>query len=265
MNPGVDAMQFLSEKAVPFLLVAFRLAGVFITTPMLASASLPAKHKVLLTFMLAAATFPSLPAPQRVVGGEDLFAVIPLVVSEAAVGFVLGTFVAIPLLALEASGAMCGHQMGISMGRVYNPAADEDADVIGQLLYFGGLAVFFASGGLDRTVGALMASFGNVPIGAFVLREAPGEAVVGLVSSGVELALRVSSPVTAIVLLLSITFGAVGKTMPQVNIMSVGFAAKAVAGLFMLFFSAYASSSASSENIHHSVDAAVGWLLAPRS
>lgn len=261
MPASVDAMQYLSEKAVPFLLVVIRIAGVFITTPMLASTALVPRHKILLTLMLAVAIFPALgPATSFAPRSTDLFGLLPLVVSEAAIGFILGTIVAIPLLALEASGALASHQMGVSIGRVYNPAADEDADILGQLLYFGGLAIFFSSGGLEQVVGSLMASFQNVPVGAFGLRHTPVDAVLGLVASGVELALRISSPITAIVLLLSVTFGAIGKTMPQINIMSVGFAAKAVAGISMLFFSAYAANEASSEEIHDAVEFAVGWV-----
>lgn len=251
----------LSRWAIPFLLVVFRLAGLFITAPMLSSTMILPRYKALLALMLGAAVFPMVPGEE--LGASvvtDTVGLIPLLFWEAAIGFVLGMMLSIPLLALEASGALCGHQMGISLGRVYNPGSDEDADVLGQMFYFCGLAVFFASGGMDRAAGALIDSFRHVPIGSLRAEGIPSKVLVGMIASGVELSLRISSPVTAIVLLLSVTFGAIGKTMPQINIMSVGFSAKAVAGLLMLFFSAYAANEASSDEIFMAVNAAVDWL-----
>lgn len=262
MQTSTNIMAILAEAAVPFLLVVLRVAGIFLTTPMLSGALVLPQYRVLLAVMLGAAVYPSVSGPGLAVDvSTDVFGLIPLVVSEAAIGFTLGMMVSLPLLALEAAGAMSGHQMGIALGRVYNPAADEDADVVGQLLYFAGLTVFFASGGLDRTVGAIMASFTNVPVGAFAISSISAQEVSGLVASGIELVLRVSSPVTAIVLLLSATFGAVGKTMPQVNIMSVGFSAKAFGGLAMLAFSSYAGHEAGSEEIFSAVDGSIAWML----
>lgn len=53
------------SNAVPFLLVLFRLAGMFIFTPLLSSSMFPRQLKVLLVMMLAAALFPMVPAHVR--------------------------------------------------------------------------------------------------------------------------------------------------------------------------------------------------------
>ena len=49
-----------------------------------------------------------------------------------------------------------------------------------------------------------------------------------------ELALRISAPVLAIILIETIATGFLMKTMPQMNIMSIGFAIKIVLGFAAL-------------------------------
>lgn len=261
---SLNTLEFLGMQVLPVMLVAMRLAGIFIVAPMISGTMIPMRLKVLLVLMLSLAVFPIVKAesPDQLGAGlvADVWTLLPLVFWEAAIGFVMGFMVSIPLLALEASGAIAGHQMGLALGRVYNPSADEDADVIGQMLYFAGMIIFCMGGGLDTIVSSLLTSFRNVPVGSFSASMIPSKTVIGLVSSGMELALRVSSPVTAIVMLLSITFGAVSKTMPQINVMSVGFSVKAFAGLAMLTFSCYAGHAASTRDIHDAVTLAVNWV-----
>lgn len=275
---SLESMMWLADHAILFVLILMRISGLFLTTPMLSGLGVPMRQKALMSLMLAAALYPMLltTLPSSISGmtlatGDvlrgpaaaarvDLVGLIPLILSELAIGFVLGLMLSIPLLALEAAGALSGHQMGLSLGRVYNPGADEDADVLGQLLYFAGMGIFLMAGGLDVAVGTLIQSFSHIPIGALRSDDLPLERVTGLLTAGVELTLRVASPVTAIVLLLSVAFGAVGKTMPQINIMSVGFSIKTMAGMFMLIVSIFAGNQASSDEIYAAVQEAVAWV-----
>jgi flagellar biosynthesis protein FliR len=80
-------------------------------------------------------------------------------------------------------------------------------------------------------------SFAGVPIGAFSPGGSALDSLVTAVGSGFSLAIRVSAPVTGIVLLLVLLLGVVGKTMPQINIMTIGFTLKILVGLGAVAFS----------------------------
>lgn len=237
-----------------------RVAGLALSTPILMAASIPTRAKVLLIVLVAAASYPFVcsvcPQAEPV---TDVVGLLPMIVGEAAVGFCMGLIASMPLLFLEAAGAICGHQMGFGLARVYNPAADEDADVLGQLLYFTGFGTFLMLGGLERLFSMLIGTFEVLP---------PGTATVGLIASvdwasavgaGLDLALRVSAPVTGIVIISSAVLGLVGKTMPQINIMSVGFTVKAIAGMLVLAFSILAVGEVSAEEISESLRATAVW------
>jgi flagellar biosynthetic protein FliR len=96
------------------------------------------------------------------------------------------------------------------------------------------LAAFVALGGIEVLFVSLLSTFDRVPIGGFAITHLPLDTGVGVLSSGVELGVRVAAPVTCMVFLLMIAMGFVMKTMPQINILSVGFTVKILFGLGMV-------------------------------
>jgi flagellar biosynthetic protein FliR len=211
--------------------------------------------------MLAAAMYPIVSQSLTSVPTNiDLFGLIPLVVMESLIGVAMGGIAAIPLLSLEMAGVMIGQNMGLGLAKVYNPEADFEADILGQFLYYIGASIFICVGGLERLFAGVVDSFKNVPIGGFGVSHTPLDLFVGVLSSGFELAIRVSAPVTGIVLLLVVIFAVIGKTMPQMNVMSVGFAIKIIAGLAMLAAAIYAIRDAVGDEVVRTLDSVLTWV-----
>ncbi len=241
------------DHSGPFLLCYFRMLGLFMAAPLLSSLIIPARLKALLAMMLTAAVYPMLSvslSPTLFPKGDlEIITLLPMVVVESIIGFSIGLLATVPLTALEMAGTMMGQQMGLGLARVYNPEADYDIDVLGQLLFYIGSGLFFALGGLEVMLRSLLDTFSLVPVGGMRSGETPLDLLVSLISSSFELAMRVSAPVAGIILLLVLVFAAIGKTMPQINIMSVGFAIKILAGVTILAASLYAVQAAVGDSI----------------
>ncbi len=247
------------SHAIPFLLVLFRLAGMFIFTPLLASSMLPRQFKALLVMMLAAALYPMVPTQAVSAASIDLITLIPMIIREAIIGFTMGVLATIPLVCLEMSGVIMGQQMGFGLARVYNPELEFDADLIGQLFFYIGAAAFIAIGGLETLFITLANTFARVPIGTFSSDAVPIQTLVATLTSGFELAMRVASPVAGIVALLVVAFGVTSKTMPQLNVMSIGFTFKILAGLGIAAFSIYSIANAAGEEIRSTLNLIIEW------
>jgi flagellar biosynthetic protein FliR len=263
MQNAPQELRPLLDHAVPFTLVLFRIAGVFIMAPLLTSIMIPQRYKALLSVGIAAAVYPVLADRVAVQPVTDLFGLLPLIVTESLIGLTIGALAAIPLLSLEMSGVLMGQNMGFGLARVYNPEADFDADILGQLLFYIGAGIFVAIGGLELMVGGVLQSFSTVPVGGFAASDVPLDLFVGVISSGFDLAMRVAAPVTGIVFLLIIVFGVIGKTMPQINIMSVGFTVKIVAGLTMLTMAIFTVADAVGIEIEETMGAIERWVDSP--
>ncbi len=242
--PSLDAML---PHLVPFVLVAFRLGGMFMLAPMLTSTAVPPRFKVLMTLAMAGSLYPTLPhfaAPD-----VDLFSLLPMVVCELAIGFVMGLIAAVPLSAMEMAGIVAGQQVGFGLARVYNPELEADTDILGQLLFYLAVGAFVALNGVETLFVSLADTFRHVPPGGLLSVTPPLEILLGVVKSGMELAMRVAAPVTGITLLLVVALGVVGKTMPQLNVMAVGFTLKIVGAISILAAATHVISAVAGDEV----------------
>ncbi|TVS07834.1 MAG: type III secretion protein [Phycisphaerales bacterium] len=237
------------DHAIPFTLVLFRLAGLFVFAPVLSSVSIPFQVRTMLAFMLALGVYPLVPASMQTPPELDLFVLLPIVACELMIGAVLGMLVSLPIMAMQLAGYVAGYQMGLSLASAYNPELDTSADISGQLLFYLATASWLAIGGLDMLFYAVVLTFEHLPAGGYDALSPPLELYLGLLSSSMELGLRVAAPVTGMLLLVMIVMGFVMKTMPQINVLSVGFPLKIMVGLSTLLWSIFIIEEVAGEEI----------------
>jgi flagellar biosynthesis protein FliR len=164
----------------------------------------------------------------------ELFQLGPLLAMELMIGLIIGYIASIPLIAVQTSGLIMGQQMGLGFARFYNPAIDDEADIIGQILFYLALAGFLLIGGHEAMVLAVLHSFENVPLGGFSPDTDLVALMGALLTSAFELALRVAAPLLAIITLESVAMGFIAKTVPQMNILSLGFPLRIIFGLMII-------------------------------
>lgn len=249
----------LLAHVAPLMLVICRLGGLFIFTPILSNRGIPARFRALMAVMLGVAVYVMVPGAASIPPPADLFELLPLVIGETLIGVVIGFLAGLPVLALDMAGQLMGHQMGLGLARVYNPDMGAETEVLGQVLMYLGIATYLAMGGLEAAYFALVSTFERVPIGGFSMDQTPVQLIVGVVASGFELAVRIAAPVLAIIFMLLIAMGFVMKTMPQINVLSVGFTIKILFGLAMLGASIAAIQTAAGDEIERVLRLAVQW------
>lgn len=254
----------------PFLMVLFRLTGLFVFAPMLSSRTAPRRFRVLLAASLALAITPLVldkpPVP------SVALAELPLVVlGELAIGAFIGLIAMLPIFAMDMAGVIMGHQMGFGLARVYNPDLNAETDAIGQLLMLLGTGAFLVLGGLEALFVALVNSFEHLPPGSVMLLSSNEtdlagsflQAVIGGLTSGTELAIRVSAPAVAIILALLVAMALLMKSMPQMNVMSVGFTIKIAAALAVFSMAMPAIFEAFTHHAHEQLADTLHWSGTP--
>lgn len=255
--PSIDP---ILAAAMPFLFVLIRLSGLAITTPVFASITIPVRARAMLVVMLAAAVYPGVVLTVDMELARDLPGLLVIAVSELLIGASMGLIMMLVLSALELAGLTAGYQMGLSVARSYNPELGSESDPFGQMLFLSGIAMFLLIGGLDMLLMGLVRTFAYVPVGGFKLTELPLATVVTVLGSGFELAARVAAPVTAVALLVMLAIGMLGKTVPQLNVMTVGFAIKVVLGAGILAISIVVVEKIAMDEITRGLDAVSDWI-----
>jgi flagellar biosynthetic protein FliR len=254
----VGLAELFAHHAVPFLLVMFRLAGLLIFAPLLSSVMIPARVKTLLVFMFAAAIYPMIDPP-ALPATATIIDLAPLVLREALIGGVMGLIATLPILAMDMAGVIISQQMGFGLARVYNPLNDTDMDLLGQLLSFIALGLFIALGGLNLLFSTLIASFAHAPLGTLRADQTPLSLITATLGAGFELALRVSAPVGALIFLVLVAIGVLNKTMPQLNVMTIGFSIKILAGFLVFAASLTAVAHAGADEIAVTLESIIRW------
>lgn len=252
-------MEAYLTHIVPFLLATFRLAGTFLIAPIVASAAIPMQARVLTVFALGIAVYPSLPAWQMSADPPDLLTLAWGVIGETLIGFCIGLMMMMPVAAVQLSGLLMGQQMGFGLASVYNPAIETETDLIGDLLGYLALGIFLSLGGLEGTFVAVAKTFQHVPLGGFAASLAPVELITSMLGSGFDLATRVSLPLMGIILIETVATGFLTKTLPQANIMSIGFAVKIFLGFAAIIAGLRASDTAIYDHVAEVMQTVLRW------
>jgi flagellar biosynthesis protein FliR len=222
---------------VPFLLVVFRLAGIFVFVPFYSNTSIPGNVKVLLALAMTFCVWNVVPTVQA--SGVHVAATWPglvvAVAGEMSIGLVIGMLVAVMFGGIQMGAHLISQQMGLSLATLYDPSFEDQSTVIEQIAFWIALVAFLAMGGHREIIHSVVFSFQRVPLGSGGLApEAIVGTVLGAMDASFHAATRVAMPALVAFFIATVTAGLMGRSMPQLNIMSVGIAMHLVVGFVMV-------------------------------
>jgi flagellar biosynthesis protein FliR len=226
-----------------WLMVMFRLSGIFILAPILGSGTIPRIVKVMLVFSLTFCVYPMLLTSGRpsatmlgvvIDNGLSLWTLLPQIAMELMVGLIIGYCASLPLIGMQFGGDVIDKQIGIGFADIVNPESGEQSGVIANSLFMMGLAIFAILGGHRIMLIILVDSFDTIPIGGFRNFAGLVEMVKGMLTVIFQMAFRIASPLLCLIFLQTVALGFIARTVPQLNIMSVGFTIRILNGVTFL-------------------------------
>ncbi|MEM6392307.1 MAG: flagellar biosynthetic protein FliR [Planctomycetota bacterium] len=258
---------------VPWLLVLFRLSGVFLLSPILGSGTIPRYVKALLVFILSLCVYPVLLADPgsaafahaSAMMGQSLglWQLLPVAALELLLGYIVGYTASLPLIGMQVGGNIIDQQLGLAFAQIVNPELGESSSVIAEFLFMTALALFVIVGGHYAMLAVLIGSFSHVPLGGFHDISGLVAMTVGLLGVMFELAIKVSAPVLCLMFLQSVAMGFIARTVPQMNILSVGFSIRILAGSVMLITSIGVITMLYRDSLLETMDALMHFMSPP--
>ena len=222
-----------------FALVVFRVLGLLVTAPLFGSGAIPAKLKVCFAFAVSATVFP-LVAP-TVPAEITLHTALLGVFGEMIIGLIMGLTVSMVMVGVQMAGMLIGQQAGIALASAIDPTQNEQSTVVGQVYMIVTMLIFLIIGGHRLLVAALLDTFTVVPLLSFQMDPSMVAMAGDVLSAAYILAIKLFSPVLIALLLTSLTLAFLSRTMPQLNILSVGFAVRSMAAIGTAAFALAAS------------------------
>jgi len=209
-----------------------RVLALFGTAPALSHRAIPTASKVALGAAIALLLAPQLDAPP--LGNTLDAAFFALVVRNILIGATLGFTIRVVFSGVELAGQMIGLQIGLSMGGFFNPEAADTDNPVANVVALMVLLLFFGIDGHLMLIYGLRLSFDLMPIAGSGPMALGFDTVAGLGTQMFGVALTISLPILAVMLLINIVLGVMARVSPQLNLFAVGFPVTLCTGLVVL-------------------------------
>jgi flagellar biosynthesis protein FliR len=158
-------------------------------------------------------------------------------ICELALGFSLGLGVFTILTGLILAGDLIDQQTGLSLGQIADPGLNITGSVTGQFLFQFGMTVLLVmqpTGYHLTMISALVSTFQSLPVGEGFVSLPLIDLLRDLVHQSLILGVQVAAPLLASMSLVALTMGFLGHSVPQINVLVVGFPIRAVVSLLVL-------------------------------
>jgi flagellar biosynthetic protein FliR len=219
-----------SRHLETFLLAFFRLSGLLLVAPVLGHRSVPVPHRAGLAALTALLVAPLLAPPA---GGRDrdALALALAVGGELLVGAAIGLVAALVVGAVQVAGELVGHQMGLGIAALFDPAAGGQMTVVTRFQDHLALLLILALNGHHLLLQAVAASFQRIPPGGVGLTGALPATVVGLGGKLFRSGLELAAPVVGVLVVVNLVLALLTRVAPHANIFAVGLPVTVAAGL----------------------------------
>jgi flagellar biosynthetic protein FliR len=226
-----------------FWLIFMRVGAMLFASPVFGGTAVPTQVRIFLSLILALVLLPIVPVPLHLLP-LDIVPLGWLAINELVVGLVLGVSLTFVFAAIQYAGQIVDFQMGFSIVSLIDPMQDVQIPIMGLFHFLIATLIFLAMNAHYWVIRALVDSFTLIPIAKAGFS---GMVLGGIVKAFGDLfiiALRIAAPTIAVLMVYNAALGIIAKTVPQINLLIVGFPVRIalgmiVVGLSMTFFYPY--------------------------
>lgn len=218
-------INFLNDQNVfGFFLLFIRVNALFLFMPFFSQAQIPQKIRSAFSFWLSVLLLPLIDDNLPVF--EHFFELVIAVLSEVLMGLISGLLVYLVLYALMYAGETISYTAGLSMASVMDPFTNIQMSIIGQFFLLVAVLLILILNIHHFMLQIIATSLQSSPIGGIVFSPNMGEFVMTSVVHFFIVGFTIGFPIVAFSIFMDAIFGMLMKTMPQFNMLVVGFPIK---------------------------------------
>lgn len=222
---------FTDTYIVGFVLLFFRFAALFIATPIFSHQNIPMTIKAAMAFFFTIVFYSSLPPLQIEI---NFITVLIAILSEFMFGLAIGIVLQLAYNVITFAGGQISFMMGFSMASAIDPQTGVSMPIISQFLSLMGLMVLMAMDLHHWLLLFIDNSLSTIPLGGFIMSEDLFSYIIHATSNMFMVGFMIAFPIIALSWLADIIFGMLMKTMPQFNLLVIGFPIKIMVSFVVL-------------------------------
>jgi flagellar biosynthetic protein FliR len=219
-----------------FLLVFLRIGAILMTLPVFESRSIPHLFKLALAFAVSLILFPVLDLKPVPLAGS-IFTLGIGAVGEILLGLVIGFSVKLIFAGIQLAGQMAGYQMGFAIANVMDPDQSQQVLLLAQFNNLVALLIFLTINAHYWFIRALTHSYRMIPPLNVHFDGTLMEYLIEMSGKMFVISIQVGAPIIAALLVTSVVFGLMARTVPQMNVFIVAMPIQIGVGLLFIGFS----------------------------
>lgn len=222
----------LSSWIASWLLLGLRIAPVFAFAPPFSLIHLPVHFRVLLGLGISICLVCALPQ-ETAVANVGLYSLVMAGVRELMLGIVFVLTLQLAFAALYVAGRTVDIQAGFGLALLIDPTSKSQMPLVGTLFaYMAGMS-FFAADGHLALLRLFAVSVKAVPLGTWAVPFSL-DRLFAFISITFASALGVAGGIILVLFLIDILIALLSRTVPQMNVLVLGFQVKTLALLTVL-------------------------------
>ncbi len=214
---------FTQSYVVGFILLFFRFAALFLATPIFSHKSIPNSIKAAMAFFFTIVFYSSMPPLDIPI---TVPSIVMAILSELLFGLAIGVILQIAFNAITFAGGLISFMMGFSLASAIDPQTGVSMPIISQFLSLMALMILFSIDLHHWILIFISDSLSTIPLGGFIMEEKLFDYIIYAASKMFLVGFMIAFPIIALTFLQDIIFGMLMKTMPQFNLLVIGFPIK---------------------------------------
>jgi len=222
--------QFIGQYIWPMI----RISTFYFAIPVIGARTVPARARLMLALLTALLIVPLLPnAP--IVSFLSVEGML-MIVNEALIGLALGFVMQIVMHVFVLTGQFISLKIGLGFAAQNDPSSGVSVTVVSQFYLLLSTLLFLAIDGHLALIQMLVNSFSTFPIGGKGLTPEHFKLIIDLFSWMFASALLISLPLFTSMMIVNLSFGVMGRSAPQMNILNVGMPITLMFGFTLMWY-----------------------------
>ena len=229
----------LIGSAYSAILLSLRVGPVFAFAPPFTLVRLPMLFRLLFSLAISAALVASNPA-QAMIRETSAAAIIVIAARELLLGMIFVVAFQLTFAALQVAGRTVDIQAGFGLSLLIDPATRNNVPLVGTLFVYACAAIFFAADGHVELLQIMAASIDAIPLGSYVISFSAAN-LAAFMSAVFVAAFGVAGGAILALFITDLAITMLSRTVPQMNVLVLGFQVKTIVLLLVLPISLGAS------------------------
>jgi len=223
--------QFIGQYLWPLM----RISAFYFAVPVIGARTVPARIRIMLSLFTALLVVPLLPNAPTVsfMSVEGMF----MLTKEIIIGLALGFALQIVMHVFVLAGQLIALKLGLGFAAQNDPSSGVSVTVLSQFYLLLATLLFLAINGHLAVINMLVNSFTTFPVGGPGLSNDDYVLIVHMFSWMFAAGLLISLPLFTSMMIVNISFGVMGRSAPQLNILNVGFPITLMFGFILMWYS----------------------------